>query len=888
MNFFRRIFQRRNLYSDISEELRQHLEEKTEQLMREENMPRKEAEQAAKKAFGNATLLEEQSREIWQWPTLESIWADLKYALRQLRKSPGFAAAAILTLALGIGANTAVFSVVNAILLRPLAFPHPERLFQVEKIIGDQFSYSASIPLFLQWKQAKGLEHIAAYSLLPTGFNLAERGRPERIFGVRVSADFFRVLGITPHLGRNFTENDDRTGSPRVVLLGFELWRERYSADSGIVGKTILMDGQSYTVIGVLPRGFQFLAIMPASGPIQLWTPLQLPTTSRDPAGTLECIGRLASGISSRQASEQLTALSRRLAPGLPAVFTATGGIHLLPLQQRITEDSRPMLLLLFGAVGFVLLIACVNVANLLLARMGNRAAEIAIRTALGASHARIVRQMLTENLLLAFLGGTFGLLLAWLSHRILLASAPHNLLPGSETQPDGRVLIFAMAVSLATGILFGLFPALRVLHMGATVSLRGSASRSASSGKNHRRLSRSLVIAETALSLMLLAAAGLLFESFVKLQAVNPGFDYNHLSTFETTLPLAKYGTPSALQSFLQQTRERIRDLSGVEDVASVSSLPTESIIDFPFTKAEARPGEVSGDSDFLLVSAGYFDSMRIPILQGRTLNESDTANSPGVVIINQAMAKKNWPNQNPIGKRIVIAKNLGPDWADEPREIIGVVGDAKADVIEQPAPPTMYMPFAQIPPHLETVLLRTLPIRWIVRTHTGIGGLTSQLQTALLAVDPEEPVAEVRTMRSLLSGALLRWRFNMLLLGIFAAIALLLASVGIYGVISYAVAQRTQEIGIRMALGSSRATILWMILRHAAMLLAAGTFLGLAGAIAIGRVLKGFLYGVTPGDTGVLFAVSALMCSVGLLAAWTPARKAASIDPMKALRDS
>jgi predicted permease len=540
--------------------------------------------------------------------------------------------------------------------------------------------------------------------------------------------------------------------------------------------------------------------------------------------------------------------------------------------------------MLLFGAVGFVLLIVCANIANLLLARMGDRAGEIAVRNALGASRLRIIRQLLTENLLLALSGGVLGMLVAWLANKSLIAAAPVTISRFGATSLDWRVLSFAVGVSLFTGILFGLLPAVRSSSMGVRNALHSSSSRGSTSTRSHRKVSRALIIAETALSLMLLFAAGLLIASFLKLEQLNPGFNYNQLATFETTLSVDRYGSPASLQRFLQEALPRIQKLPGVESAASVSSLPTEPTLDFPFTvEGGAIPphGQSSGDSYYLIVSSDYFQTMEIPVLKGRQIEQSDSEHSPGVVVINQAMARQYFPNENPVGKRIVIAQNLGPDFADEPREIVGVVGDAKADEINDSAPPSMYTPFAQISPHLASLLVGTIPIRWAVRTKSD-----SELATAMLQVDPEQPIAEVRMMRELLSDAIERWRFNMLLLVTFAGIALFLAAVGIYGVISYTVAQRTHEIGVRMALGAGHASVLWMVVKEGGFLLGGGTIFGLCGIALMSRILKGFLYGVTVGNPVILAGVVGLICSVGLIAAWRPACRAASIDPVQALR--
>jgi predicted permease len=450
-------------------------------------------------------------------------------------------------------------------------------------------------------------------------------------------------------------------------------------------------------------------------------------------------------------------------------------------------------------------------------------------------------------------------------------------------------VLSFALGVTLSTGILFGLFPAVRSSSMGAGDALHSSSSRTSTSTKSHRRVSGALIVAETALSLMLLFAAGLLIASFLKLQQLNPGFNYRQLATFETTLSVDRYGSPASLQRFLQDALQRIKKLPGVESVVSVSSLPTEPTLDFPFTIAGGAippPGQSSGDSDYLIVSPDYFQTMEIPVLKGRQIEQSDSEHSPGVVVINQAMARQYFPNENPVGKRIVIAQNLGPDFADEPREIIGVVGDAKAEELNASAPPSMYTPFAQISARLASLLVGTIPIRWAVRTKLDSGSLDKELADAMLQVDTEQPIAEVRMMRELLSGALERWRFNMLLLIAFASIALFLAAVGIYGVISYTVAQRTNEIGVRMALGAGRSSVLWMVLKEDGFLVGGGTLFGLCGIALTSRLLKGFLYGVTVGNPVILAGVVGLICLVGLIAAWRPACKAASIDPAQALR--
>jgi putative ABC transport system permease protein len=892
MSLFRRIsnlFSRSSVDREIDAELRSHIDMRIEDNVATGMTPG-EARRDAMLRFGNLTKTRERVNAVDTALALESIFVDVRYAFRRLGRSPGFAAATILTISLGVGASTAIFGVFNSVLVRPLSYPHPERIVQTEKVTTTGLSYTASIPLFLYWRDhSRTLQHLAAYSVLPVGFNLAERGMPERIPGLRVSADFFRVLGVEPQLGRNFTSEDDESGSHRVAILGESLWHRRYNNDREIVGKSIRIDGELYTVIGVLPQGFQFLATTPTSSAVEIWTPLQMPPTSRDPRSVLECIGRLNAGVTREEAASEITSLSRELGADLPTAFPSAASIALPALQKRITEDARPILMLLFGAVGFVLLIVCANVANLLLARMGDRAGEIGVRNALGASKLRLIRQLLTENLVLALSGGLLGMLVAWIASKSLLAAAPVTISRFGAASLDWRVLAFAAGVSLFTGILFGLLPAVRSSSLGARDALHNSSSRSSTSTRSHRRISGALIVAETALSLMLLFAAGLLIASFLNLQQLKPGFNYNQLATFETTLSFERYGSPASLQRFLQGALQHIQRLPDVESVASVSSLPTEPTLDFPFTITGGPippPGQSSGDSDYLIVSPDYFQTMEIPVFKGRQIEQSDSEHSPGVVVINQAMARQYFPNENPIGKRIIIAQNLGPDFADEPREIIGVVGDAKADELSESAPPSMYTPFAQISQHLASMLIGTLPIRWAIRTRSGSASLDKELAYAMLRADPEQPIAEVKMMRELLSDALGRWRFNMVLLVAFAGTALLLAAVGIFGVISYTVAQRTQEIGVRMALGADRASVLWMVIKEGAFLLAVGTIFGLCGIMLMSRVLKGFLYGVTVGNPVILAGGVVLICSVGLSAAWRPACRAASIDPAQALR--
>ncbi len=882
------LFRRSRLDGEIEAEMQAHVEMRAADNVAA-GMSREEARRDALVRFGNRTATREQTVSADAAVSLESAWADARYALRQFRRSPGFAAIAVLTLALGIGANTAVFSVTSTVLLRPLHYAQPERIFQMGKVTETSQSYSASIPLFLAWRgRNRVFERIAAYSVLPIGFNLAEEGRPERITGLRVSSDFFRVLGIEPRMGRNLTAEDDREGAQRVVVLSESLWQRRYNSDPAIVGKQITMDSEPATVVGVLPQGFQFLATLPTTSAIELWTPLRLPSASRDPSGVLECVARLKDGVTPTQAAAQMTDVGRQFARELPPAFPANGRVELIRLQQRIGEDVRPALLMLLGATSLVLLIACANVASLFSVRVADGMREIAVRAALGAGRRRIAAQLLVESLVLAAAGGVAGIFVAWLTVRALAAMAPRSIARFGIETLDWRALLFSLFVSIGAGVLFGVLPAFRASNASGAAALHAALSRRATSGRSRGRLSELLTVAEIALSLVLLAAAGLLIESFVKLERVNTGFNIAGLTTFETTLPPARYADPAALARFLTSARQNIRQLPHVEDVAAVSSLPTEPTLNAPFAiegGPAAKANNETGEVDQLVVSPGYFETLQIPVLEGRAITVADRMHSPGVVVINQAMAKTFFPGRSPIGQRITIGKDLGPAWVDVPREIVGVVGNVKT-VLEEPAGPEMYTPFAQVPPRLAAILLGAIPVRWAIRAHPASWQASDAFSNAIAEADSSIATADQETMSDLFSAVLARWRFNMILLGAFAAIALALAAIGIYGVVSYSVARRTQEIGIRMAVGARRGEVLALVVRRGMSLAVVGAAIGAGAALMLMRLMRALLYGVNPDDPAILAGVSLLLVFIALIACIVPARRAAGIDPVQALR--
>ena len=820
---------------------------------------------------------------------IESFFQDVRYGARQLRRSPGFAAVAVITLALGIGANTAIFSVVNSILLRPLPFPHPERIVQVLRQFKDGTGSSISAPLFNYWRDHNQVfDSVSAFDVLPIGFNLAKSGEAERVPGVRVTAGFFNVLGIKPALGREFLPEEDSVGGPHAVILSNGLWQSRFAGDTTLVGRSITVNGQQYVVAGIMPPGFDYPAGSDFSSGTQLWTPLQLPTVSHDPANYLVCIARLKASYSRLQAQAQISQVSVAFRRAMPELADSDELAALVPLHERLVGPIRPALLVLLGAVGLVLLIACANVANLLIAKSAARTKEVALRTALGASRLRLTRQLLTESVLLSLLGGLLGLAFAFGAVSLIMTVGPANLPRPVQVGIDWRILTFTLAVSFLTGILFGLIPALSIARTGASESLREGSSR-LTGGISARRLSRSLIIFETALSLVLLIGAALLIQSFARLLQVNPGFDPRHVLTFQTTLPEAKYGTPGKFAGFMRQTLLGLQAMPGVEAAATVTCLPTQFGPDFPFT-IDGRTGPGSdqdpGDSQYRVISPDYFRAMHIRLVEGRYFTDADNEHSQLVVIINETMARQFWPNHDSVGQQFVIGKPMGPDWTEPPRVIVGVVGDVRESSLSELAPPEMFVPYPQVSARVAEILAREIPASWVVRVRVDLISVGAEAKQAVLQVDPDEAIAQVKPMEDVLSGSLGRWRFNMTLLAAFAALALVLASVGIYGVLSYSVSRRVHEIGIRMALGAGRSQVMELVVGEGMATALIGIAAGFAAALALTRLLSSMLYGVRPYDLLSFLASALLLGAVSLLASYIPARRATKVDPMVALR--
>lgn len=801
---------------------------------------------------------------------MEKLFHDLRYAVRMLIRNSGFTAIAILALALGVGANTAIFTVVNSVLLRPLPFSEPDRLvmaYATNPSIG-QDRLPFCVADFLDWRaQNHVFEKLAAFS--NNRFTYTGGDQPEQFPGAWVTADFFEVLNQLPAMGRTFLPDEDQPGHAPVVIVSHNFWQRKLGADPNIVGRPITLNNNPFSIIGVMPPGFTF----PESD-IELWAVERLdPPTRRGPY-YMWGVGRLAPGATVADADAELNLIAQRIHQETKspdnATFTAMG------LTERIVGNIRPALLVLMAAVVFVMLIASANVANLLLARATAREKEIAIRRALGASRARLIRQLFTESILLSIIGGAIGLLLAQWGVAALLALSPDDIPRISEVRIDARVLGFTVLLSLLSGIIFGLAPALQGSRINLNESLKDGG-RSATEGFKHRRLRNLLVVAEIALSLVLLVSAGLMIRSFLKLQDVSPGFTASNILTMQLSLPRSKYSNPAQTSSFYSQLLTKVEALPGAESAALTLSLPPNNLeLSDNFT-VEEHPipeGESEPIVPVVFVSPKYFTTLGVPLLRGRFFTENDRDGAPPVVIINEALARQYFAEQDPIGKRL----KSGTASSDNPwMEIVGVVGNVKYSGLEAKQEPAFYFSFFQY------------PIRFMylaVRTDANPAALLPAIQSEVSSLDKDLPVARVRTMDQLLSESVAQPRFRTLLLAIFAGVALLLAAVGIYGVISYSVTQRTHEFGIRMALGANSGDIVKMVVGQGLMLALIGEAIGLAGAYAATRLLEGLLFNVSATDTMTFVSIAALLTATAFLGSYVPARRATKVDPMVALR--
>lgn len=821
---------------------------------------------------------------------MESLVADIRQALRMMRKSPGFTAVAVAALALGIGANTSIFSVVNKVLLQPLPYREPDRLVKLGRKYPQGEGSSNSIPKYMVWRHNDVFSFMTLYDQGGPGLNLSTGDRPEQVKGIHISADYFKVFGISPMRGRTFTSSEDSPNGPKAALISEKLWRSHFGSDSQIVGKSITLNGDPYPVVGLIPGSFV------PDPPADVWIPLQADPNSTNQGHYLAAAARLKPGVTLEQARAEMRLRGEEFRRLHPQWMDKNESVSVTPMRDSMVRNVKTALLVLLGAVAFVLLIACANVANLLLARAAGRQKELAIRTAIGASRWRVVRQLLTESVILASLGGILGFLLGAWGVRSLLLLVPGNIprltdpdqMQGVLSIIDWRIAAFTIAISLLTGILFGLFPALHISNPDVASTLKEASGRS-STGRKQNRIRKLLVGAEMALALVLLVAASLLIRTFVGLSTANPGIDPRHVLTLQTSLAGGNYTTTEKVDNLTIQVVRRIEALPGVQAAAMTIALPTETEIDLPFNIAGKPPksGPYNGDEQWRSVSPHYFSVFKIPLLRGRLMNERDFTNSARIVVINQAMAKKYWPKEDPVGQVITIGKGLGPQFDDPPRQIVGIVGDVRETGLGDSDVGVMYIPQSQVPQGLTQLANSALPTSWCIRSSMDPNSLRVAVQKEFQAVDGQMPISKVRPMEEVIAQGVSRQHFNMLLLSIFAAIALVLAAIGIYGLMSYAVEQQTQELGIRMALGADRGRVLKLIIRQGMTPAGIGVLAGLAIAFGITRVLASLLYGVKAYDPMTFTAVALILSIVALLATYIPARRAMNVDPVVALRD-
>jgi predicted permease len=817
---------------------------------------------------------------------IENTWRDLRFVLRSLAKTPGFTTTAVVVLAVGIGANTAIFSVVNTILLKPLSYPEPESLVQLVNVDPQGTDAAASVPKLNIWRQQTSIfQHVAGYDEGGAGLNLTGGDNPEQVQGVHVTADFFPLFGAPVLAGRTFTAAEDSPNGGRVVVLSYGLWKRRFGGNPNIVGTSIQLDGQPFLVVGVIGRNF----VTESGG--DLWLPYQFDLTSQDRANYFFVAARLKPGITLQQANARLKIAVDQYRNTYPNALGPQGSFGVISLQESIVGDTRSSLLVLLGSVGFVLLIACANVGNLLLIRAAGRKRELATRAALGAGRVQIIRQLLTESLVLSITGGILGLLLGIVGVRMLLAISPGDIPRigenGSAVTLDLNVLFFTFAISVITGVLFGLVPAISASRPNLAATLNESSNRSGV-GFRSGRLRSVLVVSEMALALILVVGAALLIRTFRNLQAVDPGFDTHNVLTMAMSITADRFQKTAGVAQIVRDGTERLTGLPGVTSAAAACCLPLQGGFGMTFDIVGRPKGNdpYTGGAGILTVSWSYFDTFKVPVVHGRNFTEHDDGSAPGVVIINEAMAKEYWPQGDPLSDRLLIGVGAGPVFVEPPRQIIGVTGDMRNGGVNQDPAPTMYIPIAQMSDKVTALNSRVAPLWWIVRSRVEPSTLIKPTAVALREATGGLPVGHVRTMSEIAISTISRQRFSMLLLTIFGSSALLMAAIGIYGFMAYSVQQRTQELGIRMALGAQGANIRNMVVRQGMVLAGIGVVIGIGGALGLTRLLAGFLFGVKAWDPAAFVATPLMLSAVALLAVWIPAYRATRVDPVTALR--
>ena len=859
--------------SEFDAEMQEHLHLLAERYMRQGMTPA-DAARAARRQFGNTTLLREERRTMQTIPAIEALRSDLVYALRMLRKNPGFAAAAVLTLALGIGANTAIFSVCNAVVLKPLPYAEPGRIVMLREHPRGGSPHTVAPANFVDWhEQTHSFSEVAAIRF--SSLILSGQDEPARLKGAAVSSNFFPLLGVRMAVGRNFLAEEDRPGRNQVVILSHRTWQERFGAQPEIAGRRITLNDASYTVVGVLPADFQFASKasdFEARNQFDLWVPLALdPGKLQRGTHPLQVFARLKSGVELVQAQAELNVLAANLERLYPQDNRGKG-ITAVPLGEQVTANVRPALETLLGAVGLLLLIACANVANLLLSRAAAREKEMAVRVALGAGRRRLAQQLLTESVLLASLGGAAGFFFALAAISALSSRLPADLSRASGISPDARMLLFTGLISLATGILFGLAPLFQARKVNANESLKQNA-RAAAGGQS--RMRSGLVVAQIAIAMILLIGAGLMAKSFWTLLHVSPGFRTERILTARLSLPRSRYPDNRRIGGFERELLERVQGAPGVQSAGFATYLPlsgTDNGWAFFIEGRPPLPVGVYNMAKYRPASPGYFEAIGIPLLRGRAFTFADTADAPWVIIINQSMARAYWGQQDPVGQRLHFASQT---W----RTVIGVVGDVLHEGLDADAKPEMYVPFTQAP-NLESG--PTI----VVRTAIDPAAAAADVRAAVSAIDRAMPVDQIETMEQLVSVSVAQPRFRTAILAAFSILALVMASIGIYGVMNYLVIQRTREFGIRLSVGATRGDVLRLVLGRAAVLIGAGLCLGLLGSVLLVRLIAKLLYGITPLDPLTFVAASILLSTVALLASYIPARQATRVDPMVALR--
>ena len=891
MNWFKQLFSRRRLYDDLSEEIHEHLEEKIEELVAS-GMPRKEAAAAARREFGNVTLMEEDSRRVWRWPSIEDFFMDVRYGVRMLRKNPGFTAVAVLTLALGIGANTAVFGVVNAVLLRPLPFKQPSRLMMlfegIPKLGFPKMGFSAP-DLAVFERAQKSFESIGVYQ--NKYFNISGDKEPERLMSARISSSVFPMLGAEPMLGRTFTIGEDAPGQ-NVVILSYGLWQRRFGADLGIIGRNLELNRQPYTVIGVMPKAFNFPLRGPqGSEPAELWVPMAFTATELEGWGTNYMNGvlaRLRPGLAFEQASAEAASLSRSIGSNYPPELTkafqgAELKVGMNSYHEEVVKSVRTLLLILMAAVVLVLLIACANVATLLISRAASRQKEVALRTTLGATRVRLLRQMLTESLLLALIGGSLGLAFAFWVKTLLLSLVPESVPLPRDIPIGGSVIVFVLAASFLTTVLFGLVPAFQVSAMALHGQLQETG-RSGTPGRLRLRLQSFFVTVEFALALVLLIGSGLLIRSFAKLLETNPGFRPDHVLTLNIPIPSERYTQATKVRQFYEQLLDRAGNIPGVRAVGLTSDLPLNGCgtIAIQIEGGRNAGGETPQAICQTWQVGNFFHALGIPLRRGRSFTLEDRIDAQPVAIVSETAGRQFWPGQDPIGKR--IRWGVYTPW----QTVVGMVGDVNDEPLGQPVQLHVYRPYLQMADLFfeDSRFGEVRSMNLAVLSQTDPASLTSAVIGQIHSLDPDLAVAHIRTMAQVISSSVAGPRFNTLLLGVFAGVALFLAAIGIYGVMAYAITQQTHEIGIRLALGAQPRNVLQLVLRRGVRLAGVGATFGVAAALALTRLIAGLLYDVSATDPFTFSCVVILLLAIALLACYVPARRAMRVDPMVALR--